>query len=45
LPTFGFDAEFALHAVNDDFKVKLAHSGDDRLSGFVICRNLEDGSS
>ena len=36
-----FDAELALHAIDDDLKVKLAHSGDDRLARFVIGRNLE----
>ena len=35
------DAEFALHAIDDDLEVKLAHSGDDRLAGFMIGRNLE----
>src|SRR5690606_8278685 len=37
------DAELPLHAVDDDLEVKLAHSGDDRLSGFVVGRNLERG--
>src|SRR5687768_779931 len=30
------DAEFAFHAVDDDLKMKFAHSGDDRLARFVI---------
>jgi len=30
------DLELALHAVDDDFEVKLAHSGDDRLRGLRI---------
>src|SRR6185312_11164231 len=29
LAHIGLDTEFALHAVDDDFKVQLAHAGDD----------------
>ena len=32
----GFDAEFALHAVDDDLEVQLAHAGDDRLARFLV---------
>ena len=32
----GFDAEFALHAVDDDLQVQLAHAGDDGLAGFLV---------
>ena len=30
------DPEFALHAVNDDLEMQLAHAGDDRLAGFLV---------
>ena len=32
LADVGFDAELALHAVDDDFQVQLAHAGDDGLA-------------
>ncbi|MNY69160.1 hypothetical protein D3C86_2070560 [compost metagenome] len=32
----GFDSELALHAVNQDFQVQLAHAGDDGLAGFLV---------
>src|SRR5207253_7783482 len=35
------DAEFSLHAIDDDFQVQLAHAGDNCLSGFMIGRNIE----
>ncbi len=35
------DIELALHAVNENFKVKLTHAGHDGLAGFLIGRNLE----
>ena len=35
------DAEFALHAIDDDLKVKFAHSGDDRLARFVVGDDLK----
>ena len=31
-----FDAKFALHPVDDDFKVQLAHAGKNRLAGVDI---------
>ena len=37
----GLDLEFALHAVNQNVEVKLAHSLDDRLARFMIGRNAE----
>src|SRR5690606_377855 len=36
LADVGFDTEFALHAVNDDFQVQLAHTGDDGLTRFFV---------
>ena len=32
----GLDAELALHAVDDDFQVQLAHAGDDGLAGLLV---------
>ena len=32
----GFDAEFALHAVDEDLEVQLAHARDDRLARFLV---------
>ena len=29
-------AEFALHAVNQNFQVQLTHTGDDGLTGFFV---------
>src|SRR5581483_12166458 len=37
------DLELALHAVDDDFEVQLAHAGDDRLPRFLIGRHAERG--
>ena len=37
----GLDVEFSLHAIDDDLKVKLAHSRDDRLASIVVGRNLK----
>src|SRR5262249_48898361 len=31
-----FDAELALHPVDDDFEMELAHAADDRLGGLLI---------
>src|SRR5690349_5352166 len=36
-----FDAKLALHAVDDDLEVQLAHAGDDRLPRFLIGRDVE----
>src|SRR5581483_11522984 len=41
LANIGFDAEFPLHPIDDDFQVQFAHAGDDRLAGFMIGRNIE----
>jgi len=40
-----FNVEFALHAVNDDVQMQLAHTGDDGLARFFIVRTRNDGSS
>src|SRR5690606_20818807 len=32
----GFHAEFALHSVDDDLQVQLAHAGDDGLAGLLV---------
>src|SRR5204863_9621714 len=37
------NAELAPHTIDNDLKMKLAHPGNDRLAGFVVCRNLERG--
>src|SRR5262249_15531769 len=37
----GFDAKLALHAIDDDFQVQLAHAGDNCLARFMISRNIE----
>jgi hypothetical protein len=37
----GFHAEFALHAVDDDFQVQLAHAGDDGLARFFVGLDAE----
>ena len=37
------DAKLTLHAIDDDLEVKLTHTGDDRLAGFLIGRNVERG--
>jgi len=36
LADVGLDTELALHAVDDDFQVQLAHPGDDGLPGFLV---------
>jgi hypothetical protein len=41
LADVGFDAEFALHAVDDDFQVQLAHAGDDGLARFLVGADAE----
>ena len=40
-PDVRFDLEFTLHAVDDNFEMKFAHSADDRLAGFFIGRDAE----
>ena len=37
----GLDAEFALHAVDDDLQVQLAHAGDDGLARFLVGMHAE----
>src|SRR5690606_24091812 len=39
----GLDLELALHAVDDDVEVELAHPLDDRLAGLVVGRDAERG--
>ena len=41
LADVGFHAELALHAVDDDFQVQLAHAGDDGLAGFLVGAHAE----
>jgi hypothetical protein len=41
LPTDASDAEFALHAVDDDLEVQLAHAGDDGLARFLVGAHAE----
>ncbi len=41
LADIGADAELALHAVDDDFQVQLAHAGQNRLAGVGIGRDPE----
>ena len=36
-----FDVELALHAVDDDFEVQLAHAGENGLSGLGVGGNLQ----
>src|SRR5690349_2421848 len=36
LADVGLDAKLALHAIDDDLEMKLAHAGNDCLSGFMI---------
>ena len=36
LADVGLDLELALHAVDDDLEVQLAHARDDRLAGFLV---------
>ena len=35
------DLELALHAVDDDLEVQLAHAGDDRLAGLLVGADAE----
>src|SRR5206468_9097401 len=37
----GFDLELALHAVDEDLEVELAHPLDDRLAGLMVGRDPE----
>ena len=39
----GLDLELALHAVDQDVEVELAHALDDRLARFMIGRDAERG--
>src|SRR5215469_7605830 len=39
----GFHVEFALHAVNDDFEMQLAHAGNERLPGLRVGVHAEGG--
>ena len=41
LADVGFDVELALHAVNEDFQVQLAHAGNDGLAGFFVGTHAE----
>src|SRR6201989_1267721 len=41
LSDVGFHAEFALHAVDDDFQVELAHAGNDGLARFLVGAQAE----
>src|SRR6195952_324420 len=41
LADVGFHAEFALHAVDDDFQVELAHAGNDGLARFLVGAQAE----
>ena len=41
LADVGFHAELALHAVDDDFEVQLAHAGDDGLARFLVGLDAE----
>src|SRR5215213_8404157 len=43
LADVGLDAELALHAVDDNFEVQLAHAGDDGLAGLLVGRDVEAG--
>jgi hypothetical protein len=36
LADVGLHLELALHAVDDDFEVQLAHAGDDGLAGLLV---------
>src|SRR4051794_26130591 len=39
----GLDAELALHPVDQDLQVQLAHAGDDRLAGLHVALHREGG--
>ena len=41
LADVGLDVELALHAVDEDVEVQLAHAGDDGLPGLVVGVHLE----
>src|SRR6476619_500545 len=41
LADVGLDLELALHAVDEDVEVQLAHAGDDRLAGVLVVVDLE----
>ena len=40
----GFDVEFALHAVDENFEVEFAHTGNNRLAGFFVGLKSADGT-
>jgi hypothetical protein len=39
------NAELAAHTINNDIEVQLAHTGDNRLTGFFVGFDAERGSS
>src|SRR5438067_2376734 len=39
LADIGFDAELALHAIDDNLQMQFAHPSNDRLTSFLIGRN------
>jgi hypothetical protein len=41
LADIGLDSELALHAIDNDFQVQLAHAGDNRLTGLVVYLDAE----
>jgi len=41
LTNIRFDFEFALHTVNENFKVKFAHTADDCLASLFIGADME----
>ena len=41
LADVGLDLELALHAVDDDLQVQLAHAGDDGLAGLLVGADAE----
>src|ERR1700674_1491952 len=41
LADIGLDLELALHAIDDDLEVQLAHAGDQRLPRLLVGRHAE----
>src|SRR3989338_380406 len=41
LADVGFNGKFTLHTINNYLKVKLAHSGDNRLASLVVQSNAK----
>ncbi|CAH0320281.1 hypothetical protein SRABI106_04338 [Rahnella aquatilis] len=37
----GFHTELPFHTVDDDFQMQFAHTGNDRLAGFLIGADTE----